>query len=62
MTPSRRVRPDICFYANSDAHRVSPRFGDVLIPVEWVEAKRTRERTRRTLILAREALEAERGW
>jgi putative hemolysin len=54
------VRPDLCFYANSDAHRVSPRFTDVLIPVEWVEAKRTRERTRETLILTREALEAER--
>ena len=54
------LRPDICFYANSDAHRVSPRFHEVLIPVEWVEAKRTRERTRLTLALTREALEAER--
>lgn len=53
-------RPDLCFYANSDAHRVAPRFNDVLIPVEWVEAKRTRERTRETLILTREAMEAER--
>ncbi|HZZ68033.1 MAG TPA: 1-acyl-sn-glycerol-3-phosphate acyltransferase [Phenylobacterium sp.] len=56
----KAIRPDLCFYANSDAHRVSPRFGDVLIPVEWVEAKRTRERTRETLILTREALKAER--
>jgi putative hemolysin len=54
------MRPDVCFYANADAHRVSPRFSDVLIPVEWVEAKRTRERTRETLILTREAMEAER--
>jgi putative hemolysin len=54
------LRPDICFYANSDAHRVCPGFTDVLIPVEWVEAKRTRERTRETLLLTREALEAER--
>jgi putative hemolysin len=54
------VRPDLCFYANSDAHRVAPGFSDVLIPVEWVEAKRTRERTRETLLLTREALEAER--
>jgi putative hemolysin len=53
-------RPDVCFYANSDAHRVCPRFSDVLIPVEWVEAKRTRERTRETLLLTREAMEAER--
>ena len=56
----KAVRPDICFYANSDAHRVSPRFGEVLIPVEWREERRTRERTRETLILTREALEAER--
>jgi putative hemolysin len=54
------VRPDICFYANSDAHRVSRRLDEVLIPVEWVETKRTRERTRETLLLTREALEAER--
>jgi putative hemolysin len=56
----KAIRPDVCFYANSDAHRVSPRFDEVLIPVEWVEAKRTRERTRLTLQLTREALEAER--
>ena len=54
----KALRPDICFYANADAHRVSPRFGEVLIPVEWVEAKRTRERTRTTLVLTREAMEA----
>jgi len=56
----KALRPDICFYANSDAHRVCPRFDEVLIPVEWVEAKRTRERTRVTLQLTREAMEAER--
>lgn len=54
------IRPDICFYANADAHRVAPRFGEVLIPVEWVEARRTREKTRQTLALTREAMEAER--
>ncbi|ODT85483.1 1-acyl-sn-glycerol-3-phosphate acyltransferase [Phenylobacterium sp. SCN 70-31] len=56
----KAIRPDICFYANADAHRVSPAFGEVLIPVEWVEAKRTREKTRATLGMTREALEAER--
>src|SRR5690606_4505103 len=55
------LRPDICFYANSDAHRVASRFDEVLIPVEWVEAKRTRERTRLTLQLTREAMEAARA-
>jgi putative hemolysin len=57
----KALRPDICFYANSDAHRVSPGFSDVLIPVEWVEEKRTRERTRLTLQLTREAMESERA-
>ncbi|HEV2533624.1 1-acyl-sn-glycerol-3-phosphate acyltransferase [Phenylobacterium sp.] len=56
----KAVRPDICFYANSDAHRVAPRLEEVLIPVEWVEAKRTRERTRLTLQRTHEALDAER--
>lgn len=55
------LRPDVCFYANSDAHRVSPGFDALLIPVEWVEAKRTRERTRATLVMTREAMEAERA-
>ena len=57
----KALRPDICFYANSDAHRVAPHFDEVLIPVEWVEAKRTRERTRLTLQLTRQAMEAERA-
>ena len=56
----KSIRPDLCFYANSDAHRVAPGMADVLIPVEWVEAKRTRGRTRETLLLTRQALEAER--
>jgi putative hemolysin len=56
----KAIRPDLCFYANSDAHRVSPRLDEVLIPVEWVEAKRTRDRTRLTLQLTKTALEAER--
>lgn len=53
-------RPDLCFYANADAHRVCPGLSDILIPVEWVAEKRTRERTRLTLNMTREAMEAER--
>ncbi len=49
----KRVRPDVMFYANSDAHRVCPRFLENLIPVEWVLGKRTRERTRTTLKMTR---------
>jgi putative hemolysin len=56
----KAIRPDLCFYANSDAHRIARRFDEVLIPVEWVQAKRTRERTRATLTLTKEALEADR--
>ena len=56
----KHQRPDVLFYANSDAERVCPRFGETLIPVEWVLAKRTRERTRVTLKMTDEAFEAKR--
>lgn len=55
------ARPDIIFYANSDAHRVCPKFDETLIPVEWVPAKRTRDRTRLTLTMTRAVMEAERA-
>ena len=55
-----RRRPDAIFFANADALRVNPRFAESLIPVEWVEAKRTRDKTRATLIAAKAAFEAER--
>ncbi|MGQ0532036.1 MAG: 1-acyl-sn-glycerol-3-phosphate acyltransferase, partial [Caulobacteraceae bacterium] len=54
----KHARPDTLFYANSDAERVCARFTEVLIPVEWVQAKRTRERTRVTLKMTDEAFEA----
>ncbi len=57
----QRVRPDLVFYANADAHRVCPGFDEVLIPVEWVEAKRTRARTRLTLTRTQAVLEAGRA-
>ncbi len=56
----RPIRPDRIFFANADAHRVNPRLEEVFIPVEWVEAKRTRERTRLTVTRAQAALQAER--
>ena len=56
----KRVRDDAIYFANADALRVSPRLGEVVIPVEWVETKRTREKTRTTLQAARDAFEAER--
>jgi putative hemolysin len=57
----RPVRPDVIFFANADALRVSPRLDEVVVPVEWVEAKRTLAKTRDTLARARSAFEAERA-
>ncbi len=56
-----RVRTDSIFFANADALRVCKRFDEVIIPVEWVESKRTREKTRATLQASKEAFEAERA-
>ena len=42
------------------ALRVSPRLSETVVPVEWVTAKRTREKTRATLQSAKDAFEAER--
>ncbi|MDP1739204.1 MAG: 1-acyl-sn-glycerol-3-phosphate acyltransferase [Caulobacter sp.] len=57
----KAARPDIIFYANSDAHRVCPGFDETLIPVEWVAAKRTRDRTRLTLAMTKDVMQAERA-
>src|SRR5690606_1961769 len=54
----KRVRDDVIFFANADALRVSPRLAETVIPVEWVESKRTREKTRATLQAAKAAFEA----
>jgi putative hemolysin len=51
-------RPDMRFYANADALRVCPGLDEVLIPVEWVEAKRTSD-TRRVVERTRALLKAE---
>lgn len=56
----RTRRADAIYFANADALRVSPRLDEVVIPVEWVVEKRTREKTRATLEAARAAFEAER--
>lgn len=56
----KSLREDLIFFANRDAMRVNPRLGDLLIPVEWVQSKRTRERSRETLASAAAAFESER--
>ncbi|WP_297800925.1 1-acyl-sn-glycerol-3-phosphate acyltransferase [uncultured Brevundimonas sp.] len=56
----RQVRDDAIFFANADALRVAPRLDETIIPVEWVHAKRTREKTRHTLNAAKQAFAEER--
>lgn len=43
------VRTDIEIMANADACRVNPKFADVIIPVEWLQDKRTIAKTKETL-------------
>jgi putative hemolysin len=57
----RTVRNDAIFFANADALRVCPGFMETLIPVEWVETKRSLEKTKLTLKAANEAFARERA-
>ncbi len=56
----KRVRRDVMFFANRDALRVSPGMEDMIIPVEWVEEKRTLGRQRETLRAAANAFRLQR--
>lgn len=42
-------RPDLVFFANRDAIRVCQGLSDIVIPVEWREGERSRDKTRETL-------------
>lgn len=42
-------RTDVSFFANRDALRISPNMKDHIIPVEWIEEKRTRQRQKETV-------------
>ncbi|WP_156812034.1 GNAT family N-acetyltransferase [Robiginitomaculum antarcticum] len=44
------IRPEYMFLANADALRVVPKAGDLIIPVEWVADKRTKAKTKQTLL------------
>ncbi len=55
----KRRRPDMTFFANRDALRAAPGLDEMIIPVEWVEDKRTRLRSRETLIATKKAFQAE---
>ncbi len=52
-------RPDMTFFANRDALRASAGLEDMIIPVEWVEEKRTMLRSRETLASTIRAFNAE---
>ncbi len=45
----RYIREDITFFANRDAIRAAPGLSELVIPVEWVDEKRSRERNRETV-------------
>ena len=55
----RDVRRDLQIFANADACRVNPAFADVIIPVEWVQEKRSPAKTRETLRRAAQAFSEE---
>lgn len=56
----RSHRDDMVFFANRDAIRAAPQLDDILIPVEWVQEKRTRQRSRETLKATKEAFNNDR--
>lgn len=45
----KTVREDLIFFANRDAIRAVPGLADLIIPVEWVDVKRTHERRKETV-------------
>ncbi|NOX81543.1 MAG: acyltransferase [Alphaproteobacteria bacterium] len=55
----KQCRPDMTFFANRDALRAAPGLEEMIIPVEWVADKRTRLRSRETLVSAIRAFNAE---
>lgn len=54
------VRTDVEIMANADACRVNPHFAEVIVPVEWVQDKRSIQKTRETLRRAAAAFAGER--
>lgn len=55
-----QIRKDITFFANRDALRASPSLSEMLIPVEWVDAKRTVSRNKETLKAIMRAIRSKR--
>lgn len=53
----KSVRPDIAIFTNRDAIRINHQLDQVLIPVEWREEHKTREKTKETLVSTAEAFD-----
>lgn len=53
----KAVRSDIAIFTNRDAVRVARGFDEVLIPVEWREEHKSREKTKETLVRTAEAFD-----
>jgi putative hemolysin len=51
-----QTRPDMVIFANRDAVRVSPRFNEIIVPVEWRDDFKSRDKTRETLQLTNRAV------
>lgn len=51
----RRARPDVAIFTNRDAIRINPRLSEFLIPVEWREDLRDRNKMKETLKLSSRA-------
>lgn len=45
----KTIREDLTYFANRDAIRAAPGLADMIIPVEWVDEKRTHERRKETV-------------
>ncbi len=45
----KEIREDVIFFANRDAIRAAPGLADIIIPVEWVDEKRTHGRRKETV-------------
>ena len=48
-------RPDVIIFVNADAIRLNPRLTPKLIPVEWREDKKSRAKSRETLVATKKA-------
>lgn len=45
----KEIRPDVAFFANRDAVRCHPGMNEILIPVEWMEQRRSHSKTKETV-------------